>query len=107
MLVKRVRKMSGHHEETAAETPMDTLHVQGSTKGPASWNGEFREVDLVDLSQFVQESLLVLHNLEDAVVQPDQGGVVCVLEGLMDKLHLGVHQRIELLRVLLWVTMGG
>jgi hypothetical protein len=106
VLIKRVRKMSGHDKETTTEAPVDALYIQGPTERPASWNRKFGESDLIDLSEFVEEALLVLHDLENAVVQPDQRGIVSVGQGFLDKLHLGIHQGIELLRILLRATVG-
>ena len=68
VLVKRVDKMSRHDKEATAEAPVDAVHVHGSAKGPASWNGQFGEGGLIHLSEFVQEALLVFYNFEDAVI---------------------------------------
>ena len=42
----------------------------------------------------------MLHDLQDPVIDPDQGLVVRVLHGLLDKFHLGVHEGEEGLCVL-------
>ena len=88
MLVECVREMSGHGEETTTEAPVNTLYIECPAKGPASWNRKFGEAGLVDFSEFVQEALLCLHDLEDAVIDPEKCLVGCVFEGSMNKLHL-------------------
>ena len=99
-------KRTGHGEEATAETPVNAVHVEGSAEGPTPWNRKFREADHVYLSELVQETLLVLYNFEDAVIQPEKSLRCSMFQGSMDKFHLGIHEGVELLRVLLWGTMG-
>jgi len=107
MLIETLSEGTGHNKEASTEAPMDTVHMKGASKGPTSWNSEFGKAGVIYFSEGLEKALPVFHNFENAVVQPKESLVVRVIHGSLNKLHLGIHEGIELLRVFMGRAMDG
>lgn len=105
VLIEAGGERAGHGEEPTTEAPMNTVYMERTSKGPATWNRKFGKASLDDLLEFVEKALFVFHNFENAVIHPKKSLRIRMFQRPMNHFHLGVHQGVELLRVLLWSTM--